>query len=138
MQARSSSTGRSRTARLRCICVGIQGRVGDPMLTDEMRWRLMRLLDMTHDMSQRELALSLGVSVGKLNYCVQALIRSGWVNVSRFKNRQKKAAYKYFLTSRGAQEKALLTVKFLQLKMREYERLGFEIELMRQEAERGL
>jgi EPS-associated MarR family transcriptional regulator len=108
------------------------------MLTDEMRYRLMRLLDSNPDMSQRDVARELGISLGKVNYCVQALIRSGRVKASRFKNSQNKAAYMYFLTPRGAEEKARLTAKFLQLKMREYENLRSEIELMRQEAERGL
>jgi len=107
------------------------------MLTDEMRYRLMRLLAENHDMSQRELARELGISVGKVNYCVQALIRTGWIRAARPRNGHRTSAYMYCLTARGVEEKALLTVRFLQVKMREYESLRREIELMRREAERG-
>jgi EPS-associated MarR family transcriptional regulator len=106
------------------------------MLSAEMRYRVMRLLEANPGISQRDAAHELGVSLGKLNYCVQALIRKGWLKASRFKNSRSKAAYMYLLTPRGIEEKAKLTVAFLQIKMREYEDLRVEIEQMRREVER--
>jgi EPS-associated MarR family transcriptional regulator len=106
------------------------------MLSDETRYRLMRLLEANPEMSQRDLARELGISIGKVNYCVRALIRRGWVKVTNFKNSQNKAAYLYLLTPRGIDEKASLTVRFLQAKLREYEALKVEIEQIRHESER--
>ena len=106
------------------------------MLSEEMRYRVMRLLEANPGISQRDAAHRLGVSLGKLNYCVQALIRKGWLKASRFKNSRSKAAYMYLLTPRGIEENARLTVAFLQIKMREYEELRDEIEQIRREVER--
>lgn len=107
------------------------------MLTNETRYRLMRLLEAKPEMSQRDVARELGISVGKVNYCVQALVRKGLVKAARFKNNRNKAAYMYLLTPRGIDEKARLTVEFLQMKMREYENLRAEIEQIRREAADG-
>jgi EPS-associated MarR family transcriptional regulator len=106
------------------------------MLGDEVRYKLMRLLETNPGMSQRDAARELGISLGRLNYCVQALIRKGWVKATRFKNSRNKAAYMYLLTPRGIEEKASLTLAFLQVKTREYETLRAEIEQIRQEVER--
>lgn len=106
------------------------------MSDDETRYQLMRLLEANPHLSQRDAARRLGISLGKLNYCVQALIRQGSVKVSRFKNSHNKAAYMYLLTPRGLREKARLTVRFLVIKMSEYEKLRAEIEQMRREAAR--
>ena len=106
------------------------------MLTDEMRYKLMRLLENNPEMSQRDVARDLGISLGKVNYCLRALVRKGWIKAANFKNNQNKAAYMYLLTPRGIEEKASLTVRFLQTKMREYETLRAEIEQIRQDKER--
>jgi len=103
------------------------------MLAEEMRYRLMRLFEANPMMSQRESARELGISVGKINYCVQALVRKGWVKATRFKNSRNKAAYIYLLTPRGIEGKAGLTVQFLHIKLREYETLRAEIEEIRRE-----
>jgi len=108
------------------------------MLSDETRYRLMRLLEANPGMSQRDLARELDVSLGKVNYCVRALIHRGWVKVTNFKNSQNKAAYLYLLTPRGIDEKASFTVRFLQVKLREYEALRLEIEQIRRESKRAL
>ena len=105
-------------------------------MTEEMHYKMMRLLGANPEMSQRDAARKLGISLGKVNYCVQALIRKGWVKASHFKNSNNKAAYVYLLTPHGLEEKAKLTVRFLQIKLREYERLRVEIEQMREEAAR--
>jgi|SRR5438105_119660 len=104
---------------------------------DETRYKLMRLLQANPHMSQRAAARELGISLGKLNYCVQALIGKGWVKVARFKNSCNKAAYMYVLTPRGIEQKARLTLRFLRAKVREYETLRAEIDQIRQEAERS-
>ena len=96
----------------------------------------MRLLEANPGTSQRDLARELGISLGKVNYCVGALIRRGWIKVTNFKNSQQKAAYLYLLTPRGIDEKASLTVRFLQAKLREYEALKDEIEQIRHESQR--
>jgi EPS-associated MarR family transcriptional regulator len=106
------------------------------MLGEEVRYKLMRLLEANPGMSQRDAARELGISLGRLNYCVQALIRKGWVKATRFKNSRNKAAYMYLLTPRGIEEKTSLTLTFLQIKTREYELLRAEIEQIRQEVDR--
>ena len=94
----------------------------------------MRLVEARPELSQRELARELGVSLGKANYCLQALAAKGWLKAVNFRNSRRKVAYAYLLTPRGVEQKAVLTVKFLRAKMREYENLRLEIEQMRREA----
>ena len=101
-----------------------------------MRYQVMRLLEANPELSQRDVARALGISLGKVNYCVQALVRKGWIKATNFKNSHHKAAYMYLLTPRGIEEKARVTARFLQTRMREYEALRAEIELLRVEAER--
>jgi EPS-associated MarR family transcriptional regulator len=107
------------------------------MSAEEVRYKLMRLLESNPKISQRDVARELGISLGKVNYCVQALVRKGWVKATRFKNSQNKAAYMYLLTPRGIEEKASLTVEFLRIRMREYEVLRAEIEQMQRDVRRG-
>jgi EPS-associated MarR family transcriptional regulator len=104
------------------------------MAAEEIHYKLMRMLQANPQMSQRDAARELGVSLGKVNYCLRALVRRGWVKASNFKNSQNKAAYMYLLTPRGLEQKASLTLRFLQVKLREYEVLRTEIEQMRQES----
>jgi len=105
------------------------------MLSDETRYRVMRLLEANPKLSQRDLARELGISLGKVNYCLQAPVRKGWVKATNFKNSHRKAAYMYLVTPHGLEEKARLTVRYLRIKVREYENLRAEIEQMRREAE---
>jgi EPS-associated MarR family transcriptional regulator len=105
------------------------------MPSEEIRYKVMRLVEANPELSQRDVARELGVSLGKVNYCLQALVRKGWIKASNFKNSHHKAAYMYLLTPRGLEEKARLTLQFLIIKMREYEKLRVEIEQMRREAE---
>ncbi|MBS0366233.1 MAG: MarR family EPS-associated transcriptional regulator [Proteobacteria bacterium] len=104
------------------------------MVADETHYKLMRLLEANPKMSQRDVARELGVSLGKANYCLRALIRKGWVKVANFKTSNNKAAYLYLLTPYGVEQKASLTLRFLHRKMREYEELRAEIRQMQQEA----
>jgi EPS-associated MarR family transcriptional regulator len=103
---------------------------------DETRYKLMRLLEEHPHLSQREAARELGISLGKLNYCVQALIQKGWVKAARFKNSRHKVAYMYLLTPRGIEQRAKLTAEFLQIKVREYEELRAQIRQMRRDVAR--
>jgi len=100
----------------------------------DTHYKLMRLLEANPGMSQRDAARELGVSLGKVNYCLRALIRRGWVKATNFKNSQNKAAYLYVLTPQGLRSKATLTVRYLQERVLEYEALRVEIEEMRREA----
>jgi EPS-associated MarR family transcriptional regulator len=106
------------------------------MLDNETRYRVMRLLEAHPQMSQRDIARELGISLGKVNYCVRALVQKGWFKVSLFKNSKHKAAYMYLLTPRGIEQKARVTARFLQIKMREHAALSREIAQLRADAGR--
>jgi len=106
------------------------------MLTDEYRYKLLRLLEAHPQMSQRELARSLGISLGKVNYCLKLLLEKGLIKVRNFTNSNSKRAYMYYLTPRGFQVKARVTVRFFQRKVSEYEALRSELETLRAEAAR--
>lgn len=103
-------------------------------LPDETRYRLLKHLESNPDASQRAIAQELGVSVGKVNYCMQALVDRGWVKIQRFRRSNNKPAYVYKLTPGGIEAKAETTVKFLNRKLAEYDNLQFEIESLRAEA----
>ncbi|MFZ5592662.1 MAG: MarR family EPS-associated transcriptional regulator [Pseudomonadota bacterium] len=103
------------------------------MADDETHYKILRLLQNDPHISQRALAETLGVSLGKTNYCLKALVNRGLIKARNFRNSRNKAAYAYFLTPKGMEEKAKVTVRFLKFKMAEYESLREEIELLRQE-----
>lgn len=99
-----------------------------------MRYRLLKLLKTNPQMSQRQVAAELGVSVGRVNYCLRALMEKGLIKVVNFRNSRAKIGYLYVLTPRGMEEKARLAVRFLQRKIAEYEELQAEIDQIRKEA----
>lgn len=107
-----------------------------PMLNEEVRYKLLKLLEPNPHLSQREVARELGISLGKVNYCLKALVGKGWIKASNFRNSRNKTAYMYLLTPRGFEEKARVTTRFLQIKMREYETLKSEIAQIREEVRR--
>ncbi|WP_370868640.1 MarR family EPS-associated transcriptional regulator [Methylotenera sp.] len=98
------------------------------MLTDEYSYKILKLVEEKPDISQRELAAALGISLGKVNFCLKALIDVGLLKASNFKNSKNKLAYMYLLTSAGIEEKAKITMRFLLSKMQEYETLRAEID----------
>ena len=104
------------------------------MINDEMKYRLLKLLEQDPNLSQRAIATEMGISLGKVNYCLHALIDKGVIKAKNFYNNKKKSAYTYYLTPKGFDEKARVTVKFLQYKLKEHERLTNEINEIRQEA----
>jgi EPS-associated MarR family transcriptional regulator len=97
--------------------------------------RVMRILQANPDITQRELAQQLGISVGGLNYCLKALVEKGWVKVKNFADSKNKFGYVYVLTPSGMAEKAAITGRFLQRKMSEYEALRAEIEDLQSEVD---
>jgi EPS-associated MarR family transcriptional regulator len=103
------------------------------MLSDEIRYHILRELQRDPQLSQRELAEMLGVSVGKTSYCLRALVEKGLVKVENFRRSGNKLAYAYQLTPRGIADKARMTRIFLKIKQREYEELQAEIEELRKE-----
>lgn len=98
------------------------------MLTDEYSYKILKLVESKPEISQRELAAALGISLGKVNFCLKALIDVGLLKASNFKNSKNKLAYMYLLTSAGIEEKAKITMRFLLSKMQEYETLRAEID----------
>ncbi|MBE0619354.1 MAG: MarR family EPS-associated transcriptional regulator [Burkholderiales bacterium] len=100
---------------------------------EDTHFRLLRLLEARPELSQRDLARELGTSLGKTNYCLNALIDKGWVKARNFRNNQNKLSYAYLLTPRGIESKAAITLQFLKRKMAEYETLKADIEELQRE-----
>lgn len=104
-----------------------------PSITDETRYRLLAYLAQHPEASQRSIATELGVSIGKVNYCLRALMQKGLLKIRKFCNSNNKLAYAYILTPRGIEEKATVSVQFLRLKIAEHEALEKEIDRLTQE-----
>jgi EPS-associated MarR family transcriptional regulator len=96
-------------------------------LNEDVHYRLLKLLAERPQASQRQLSEALGVSLGKINYCVKALLDQGWIKATNFKNSKNKLAYAYLLTPSGIDAKARITARFLKRKLDEYETLKAEI-----------
>ena len=103
------------------------------MLNDDVRYKFLKLLAEEPQISQRDLARRLSISVGKANYCLSALVEKGLVKIDNVRKVGNKLAYAYLLTPRGIEEKTRIAVGFLQRKMREYGDLQQEIEVLRRE-----
>ena len=102
-------------------------------IQEDTHFRIMRILQDNPDLTQRELADKLGMSVGGLNYCLNALIDQGFVKMANFSKSKNKFKYVYLLTPQGIAEKVALTSRFLKRKMDEYEALKAEIEALKRE-----
>jgi EPS-associated MarR family transcriptional regulator len=102
---------------------------------EDLHFRVLKLLQDQPYLSQRELAEQLGVSNGKLHYCVKALIEKGLVKLSNFANSKHHLGYAYILTPKGIARKAAMTGRFLKRKLEEYEALRAEITAL--QAEQG-
>jgi EPS-associated MarR family transcriptional regulator len=105
-------------------------------IQEDTHFRIMRILQENPDLTQRELADKVGMSVGGLNYCLNALIDKGFVKMGNFSKSKNKFKYVYLLTPQGIAEKVVLTSRFLKRKMEEYEVLKAEIEALRSEVEK--
>lgn len=97
----------------------------------EIHLKILRHLEENPDINQRALAQELGVSLGKANYCLKALIEKGFVKAQSFRNSNKKRGYLYVLTPEGLEAKMRISLAFLKRKMLEYEQLSHEIEELR-------
>jgi EPS-associated MarR family transcriptional regulator len=97
---------------------------------------LLRKLEANPEYTQRELSQEMGVSLGKVNYCMKKLIGKGWIKLKSFRDNPNKVGYAYLLTPKGIDEKARLTITFLQIKMEEYEMLKNEIHILKQDTEK--
>lgn len=102
-------------------------------MPDDIHLRVLREVEKNPEISQRELSRRLGVSLGKTNYCLRALLDKGWIKARNFRNSENKLQYAYLLTPSGIENKASLTVTYLKIKMKEYERLKREIEQLKGE-----
>ena len=105
------------------------------MLDDATRYHLLKLVSDRPEITQRELAAAMGVSLGKANYCLKALVDKGLVKMGNFRSNPNKGAYAYLLTPEGVQEKARVTVRFLHRKMAEYDAIQKEIAALRREVD---
>ncbi|RCS57436.1 MarR family EPS-associated transcriptional regulator [Parvibium lacunae] len=99
----------------------------------DIYFRVMQILQENPDLTQRELAGMLGISVGKLNYCIKALMEKGLVKMKNFAKSKNKFGYVYVLTPTGMAEKARIAHHFLQRKMEEYAALKLEIKKLKLE-----
>lgn len=97
------------------------------MTDPEIQYRVLNQLDNDPHMTQRQLADVLGVSLGKTNYVVKALIDVGWLKLGNFRRSNNKMGYAYLLTPAGVVEKAVITKRFLLRKRQEYKLLALEI-----------
>jgi EPS-associated MarR family transcriptional regulator len=105
------------------------------MLDETTHYGLLKTLEENPGISQRDLAKRLGVSLGKVNFCLNALVEKGSIKINNFRNSDNKLAYAYLLTPQGIESRAKMTVAFLKYKTQEYERLRVEIEELQREAE---
>ena len=104
-------------------------------MADERHLKALRFLEQNPEMTQRELAEAMGVSVGAANYCLRALVEKGWVKLENFHKNPKKLGYLYLLTPIGIAAKAQLTARFLRRKVAEYEALRAEIAQLQAEVD---
>ena len=104
---------------------------------EDIHYKLLKVLQANPDLSQRQLAQELGISLGKANYCLRALVEKGWVKAANFRHSTNKVAYAYLLTPHGIEEKTRATVSFLRRKVAEHEVLANEIEQLRNEVRQG-
>ena len=107
----------------------------NPKLTsqDEIQLKVLRILHEQPELSQRNIAKELGVSLGGINYCFKALVGKGWIKLENFSASTHKLGYIYVLTPSGVKSKSILTVNFIKKKLLEYEQLSNEINVLKAE-----
>jgi EPS-associated MarR family transcriptional regulator len=103
----------------------------DTDLHDESHLKILRVLETNPDINQRELAAAVGISLGKVNLCLKALMESGFVKAQNFRNNQNKLSYYYLLTPSGVAAKEEITALLLKRKLAEYDALKSEIEALK-------
>lgn len=102
-------------------------------MNEEISYRVIKFIEHSPEISQRQLAEALGVSLGKTNYCLKELIGKGLIKASNFKNSNNKLAYSYLLTPKGIKEKVRITASFLKYKLAEFDALKKEIKTLKRE-----
>lgn len=102
-------------------------------MDDSTSYRIYKLIHDNPEISQRELARILGISLGKANYCLQGLIGKGMIKASRFCNNKNKSVYLYLLTPKGIEDKAKVTLRYLKRRMKEYDEIREEIAQIKEE-----
>ena len=101
------------------------------MPNQQSKYQLLKSLEQDANLTQRQLSEELGISLGKVNYCLKNLIQKGFVKINNFKNSNHKLQYSYLLTPTGIEEKTKLTIEFLKVKTAEYEALKEEVEIIK-------
>ncbi len=105
------------------------------MSKQELEYKVLSWLEKNPNITQRQLAKELGVSLGKTHYLISSLIKVGWVKLDNFKRSDNKMGYMYLLTPKGVNEKAKITKTFLVRKENEYQQLKHEIEQLKSEVQ---
>ena len=105
------------------------------MTNQELEYRALKILEKHPDLTQRQLAEELGISLGKTHYLIKSLIDVGWVKLDNFQKSNNKWGYAYLLTPMGIAEKAAITARFLIKKQREYNALKDEIAQLQAEVQ---
>ena len=101
----------------------------------EIRYRLLKILAGEPQLGQREMAKRMGISLGKVNFCVSELATKGWIKITRFRSAKNRIPYTYMLTPKGLEEKGKLTVRFLKRKLAEYEEIKKQVEDLHKEVQ---
>ncbi len=99
----------------------------DPLFKDEEYFNIIRKISKDSNISQREISTELGISLGKVNYCLRALKEKGFIKIKNFRKSKNKMKYFYVLTPKGISEKTKITIRFMKQKIREYDELKKEI-----------
>ncbi len=102
-------------------------------MTEESSYQIVKILEANPQVSQRELARGLDISLGKVNYCLKGLINKGIIKAKRFRNSDNKLTYAYVLTPRGIEARSKLTAHYLKRRLKEYEKLKQEIQMLQDE-----
>ena len=103
------------------------------MNNKDIRLDLLRKIEENPNYTQRELSKEMGVSLGKVNYCIKKLIEKGLIKLSNFSHNEDKVSYIYHLTPKGIENKSKLTIEFLKIKIKEYKVLQEEINILKQD-----
>ena len=103
----------------------------------EIRYRLLNILADEPQLRQLDMAKMMGISVGKVNFCISELAKQGLIKVKRFKSAKNKVPYSYILTPHGIEEKGRITVRFLKRKIAEYEEIERQIGVLAEEVEKN-
>ena len=103
------------------------------VLQDEITYKLLKIIEDEPRLSQRDIAQKMGISLGKVNYCLKALVDKGLIKIQNFCMNKKKNTYLYLLTPQGIEEKTQVTYRFLQRKIAEFETIKAEINSLKNE-----